>query len=1057
MTRRSRSNLRRDSPLLPLLATALALGCGIPPLIGVWVLDAEVEIALFWVAAISALVAIGLTMIRHRWARISAALAIVFWGAGLAVQAGRWALPTDAQVQECASSEGRIAAGHPDGSRVDLLMPKDGGPVRMEGRVITIPQPAPMGSDWLGHELERDRATRFEIDEVLIGEGSGGGSPSIRGRVRISVSGDVPQLRIGDEVEVRGWLFPARGSRNPRPAPRPDDAWPSGGRSDSIVATVVAGPDAIRRTQPSGGEAFGWIADARATLRARVERVLERAAERPASGPPDPRPALAMTMLFGRGSHDDPETRDHFARSGLSHLVAISGFNFAVLALGAAILLRTFGGPWRATAVCTALLALAYLAVVDDEPSVARAGLVAVVAAGVESLGRRYRSMSLLGLAAVVLLIADPLAIGDPGFQLTFAAVLALRWAATPLARRWYGEDEEAPDSWPEAAVIATRSLIVSCLAVWLVVTPTSVVHFGQVSWLGLPLSIPAIPLGGLAIGNGLAVAAAAAIDERLAVPLAHSWMALTGALLWIAELPARCQVPDLDVGRVGWIWAAIVSVLALVWCRSVLWPIRRIAAVGLLLGWAPIAAAYAETPSDSPEWVMLDVGDGSCHVLRRGERAVIFDAGSLDLGSLGIRTAVPALRAAGVRRIEAVIVSHPNLDHFAAVPAILARFPTERLILNAAMLEAAIREPCSASGKLVEAARLLGVPVEQGAIGRTGQFLGAEWEWLHPDPDVRYAGENDGSQVISVRWLLPDGSFDLLLAGDIEAGGVQDLIRRTPTLVSDVIELPHHGSWRPAVAAWIERIRPAAVFQSTGPERWRRDRWEPVLAGAPRRVTCVDGAVRARVESRPGTGGPLGIRFDRWERSGWLPCGRIDLDRFRPESLAVSGEATSPVAGGSHPQSDRARPRSPRSRARGFRSGRESRSPSSRPRTIVAGLLAYRHEPRGRRTSNRQTGLPSSPLKRMSTCRAEVSIAPRRGRSPPSPVHPRDPACARRRTPVVRTKARFPSREVPEPAGSRDQPPARPRGGTHEGPRVGLESIAVRTLRISMMREAWG
>jgi ComEC/Rec2-related protein len=719
----------------------------------------------------------------------------------------------------------------------------------------------------------------------------------------------------------------------------------------------------------------------------------------------------------------------------LSHLVAISGFNFAVLGIGTAILMRVFGGPWRLTAVVTAGLAAAYLVAVDDEPSVARAGFVAVAGAAAEACGRRYRATSLLGAIAILLLAIDPLAIADPGFQLTFAAVLALRWAASPLGERWYGRDEEAPATAFDACVGAIRSLVVSSIAVWLVVTPLSVVHFGQVSWLGLPLSIVAIPLGGLTIASGLAVASVACIHESLAVPLAHAWVHLTGALLWIAELPSRWQVPDLEVGRVGWAWAAIVSVAAVAWCRSRLWPVRR-AAFGLLaVGWTGVAGAAIRHGHEATlEWVMLDVGDGSCHILRHGDVAVVFDAGSLDLSSLGIRTVAPALRASGVRRLEAVIVSHPNLDHFAAVPAILARFPTERLIVNPVMYEAATRDPDGASGQLLAAAAAFGVPIEIGAAGRREWLAGSSWTWLHPHPDARYAGDNDGSQVIHVQYPVGDRTFDAVLAGDLETAGVRDLIGRNAVPRPHLVELPHHGSWRPAVAAWIESMRPAAVYQSTGPERWQRDRWRDVLSGSTRRVTCVDGAVRARIEVRGEGGTEPVVRLSRWASSRWEPCGIIPIDRDVARELSAA-EAV-PAATGSRPRSGRVRPRSPRSRDPVRRSESESRSIRSRRGSSDDTPRVDLHAPPGRRTSTRCPGHAASPRRRGSTTPSEASTAPTPDHAGSRRRHPPDRVCARSRTREANTTAmcRWPS---PARPGSRKAAIPRPcRERTPEGPR---------------------
>lgn len=1045
MTRRSRSSSRRERPVVPWAAAAFAVGCGLPPMCGTWTLGGDLGTYAFAGAAVSAVGGLVLFGIRSAVAgRGATMVALVLLGSGAVIGAGRWSLVTPADRSAVRAGVVLIPAETGTGSRCDLGVPDEGLPTRLFARVATPPRPPPPGSDWLAHELEHGEGVRFEVEDASID--SGDGKPRrVRGRIRVALASAVNGLGVGDRIEGRGWMFAARTSRNPHPAPRSYDAWPSGGREGSTTATVTLGVDGLRVIGRESNAISTLLRNGRQGLRDRVERLVEAAATRAASGAPDPRPGLALTMLFGRGVRDDPETRDHFARSGLSHLVAISGFNFAVLGLGAAVVMRSVGGPWRLTAVAAAGLAGAYLVVVDDEPSVVRAGFVAVAGAMAEACGRRYRAGSLLGAVAISLLAADPIAITDPGFQLTFGAVLALRWAATPLGQRWYGHDDDAPSTLGDASIGAIRGLIVSSIAVWLVVTPISIVHFGQFSWLGLPLSIIAIPLGGLTIANGLAVAAVAAVDERLAGPLSDAWVWLTGVVLWIAETPARWQVPDIEIGRVGWAWAMIVAVAAVAWCRSRLWPVRRLAASVMAVGWTAVGWEAIQSGRDEAvEWIMLDVGDGSCHILRHGSDAVVFDAGSLDLRSLGIRTATPALRAAGVRRLEAVIVSHPNIDHFAAVPAILAGFPTERLIVNPMMQEAAMRDPGGASGKLLAAARSLRVPVEIGAAGRRERLAGGTWTWLHPPPDARYAGDNDGSQVIHVQWPIDGRTVDAVLAGDLETAGVRDLLDGESPLHPHLVELPHHGSWRPAVAAWIESMDPAAVYQSTGSERWRRDRWNDALSGSLRRVTCIDGAVRAKIESRGG--GPAGpvVTFARWDSSGWRPCGMVSIDR--PTDRELSDSAASPAAVESRRRSGRVRPRSPRSRDPARRAESGSRSDRSRRRTRDGIPRSSRPGPRGRTTSRRRPGRAASPRRPGSTTPWEASTGPyprragRRRRRPPGR------AFARSRTQAASTRARFRSQASVMPRSRRAEPPSRHSVRRPANPRAGRGSARARS-----------
>jgi len=926
-------------PLLPSLAIAWAAGCAIVPTCGPWMVAPDTAWAATAGGLVAGLAALGLA---RPWAakpgsrgaaRTAAILALIGVGllaAGHAIRAAAWAAVPPAVDTLVAEGLVSIPAGDATGVRADLALPRDGMLARVAGRVATSPRPREAGSDRLAAALRREPRSALELSDATV-DAADGSVRTVRGRVRVSMAGDPPDLAVGDRIEATGRLFPREPSPNPRPGASGPDGWPSAGREDSTVATLAlpaSAPCAIVR--PAGRSTAGSLAVFRTTLRDRVEAAL-----------PDrwgwivdpdgrriettPRARLGLSMLFGRGDRDDPEVREHFARSGLSHLVAISGFNFAVLALGCSIAVRSVGAPWRLAAAATALLAGAYFLAVTPEPSVMRAACVATAGAASELGGRRYRSGSLLALAATVILLADPLAIADPGFQLTFAAVLALRWAGTPLLGRWYGAAPGVPASWPDAIAATVRGLAVSTLAVWIAVTPIVVAHFGQVPWAGLPLSLPAIPVAAFAIGNGLLVALLAAIDPALATPAAYAWMACLEATLAFAELPARWSLPDPTLVPPHWSWAALATLAGVGWCRAIRWPVRRAWAGALALAWTPIAWGIAASgPATDGQVTMLAVGDGSCYLVGSGSRIAVFDAGSLDRDSLGARTVVPALLAAGVRRIEAVVVSHPNLDHFTAVPAILARFPTGRLVVNERFLRIAEEMPDSGPGRLRSIADASGVPIAIAGRGTELELAGARWTWLHPGPHERYRKENDSSFVIRVRFPgAPTPT--LLLTGDLEADGVRDLLRHERPDPVDVLELPHHGSWRPEIAALLEIARPRVVLQSTGPERLRRDRWEPYLARTLRRVTCRDHAIRISF------GNDGFARVERWCDGRWAASGRVALGprtsaprRERPSTRRreipvsrVTAEAGRRAGSARRRRSARAPPRSTRSEVR--------------------------------------------------------------------------------------------------------------------------------------------
>jgi len=276
------------------------------------------------------------------------------------------------------------------------------------------------------------------------------------------------------------------------------------------------------------------------------------------------------------------------------------------------------------------------------------------------------------------------------------------------------------------------------------------------------------------------------------------------------------------------------------------------------MISWRPAPALVLDT---------LAVGDGSCHVVRSGGRTLMFDAGSASDPDAGRRTILPALRALGVRSIDILCISHPNLDHFSAVPEIIARLSVGEVCVTPAFIAVAHREPDSAAGVLLDECRRHGVAVRVVSAGDHRSLGSATARWLHPTADAKYGRANDGSMVVAIDV----GSRRVLFTGDIETSAIETLLAVHPRLRADILELPHHGSSNDAARRLVECVRPGVIVQSTGPARLARDAWSDLPTTTRRCVTARDGACRVVVPRD--TGAPLRVeRFIRWDPPRAIP-----------------------------------------------------------------------------------------------------------------------------------------------------------------------------------------
>jgi len=255
----------------------------------------------------------------------------------------------------------------------------------------------------------------------------------------------------------------------------------------------------------------------------------------------------------------------------------------------------------------------------------------------------------------------------------------------------------------------------------------------------------------------------------------------------------------------------------------------------------------------------MLSVGDGSCLLVRAGDDALLWDCGSLR-PSLGVRTIPYALRALGRPRVPVAVVTHANIDHYAALPDAASAIGLRTVYVSAPALETMrAGPPGSAGGVFLDRLGRLGVevlPLSRGdSVPLGGHRLEILWPPADPPPVIR--ARNDRSLVARLAAPTAGGVRTVLLTGDIQRGAMLLLLADAEagavSLDTDVLELPHHGSHHPAAERFFGAVTPAAVLQSTGPRRVGDARWDEERAwlfdrGGSWRVTATEGAVYAEI-----------------------------------------------------------------------------------------------------------------------------------------------------------------------------------------------------------------
>jgi len=599
-------------------------------------------------------------------------------------------------------------------------------------------------------------------------------------------------------------------------------------------------------------------------------------------------PYVRALILGERGDIPAP-VMERFARTGLVHLLAISGLHvglvvgIAFLALGAAGLPRP-----HAAAVCVAALPLLN-ALVVPRPAVQRASLMAAaVLAGIVS-GRRTAPLNGLAIASIVLAMADPWTTRDLGFQLSTAATAAILLAAVPGAP---SPAEDAGGRDPARARGARRllravagragdGLGISCAA-QLGVTPILATATLRLPWTAAALNIVAVPLLGTVLALVLVTLAAAALGpaELARWPAAAAIGGLQGlrSLAALADRPgaalavSAAALPLLVAAGAAGIGLAAVARFGF---RS---PVRGaprrsapIAACGLLLAFAGLLGGPRHDTAAAPvpplRLTAFDIGQGdSLLVETPGRETVLVDTGGSPLSSFdpGATILAPALRARGVRALD-VTISHFDADHAGGLAGLSRELPVDEIWM-------ASPPPPSHPG--LDASHATRVALTAGHQRRAGPCL---WKVLHP-PAVWSAAGAAGANDLSLVLLLRCGRRALLLTGDSEAAAERAWARPGLMPGAGVLKVPHHGSRTSSGPPLLEAVGSRHALISVGWENRFGHPHEEVLESYRRRQIAVyrtdrDGAVSFELGSRIRVGGERWTAGrGRYSVGGWLP-----------------------------------------------------------------------------------------------------------------------------------------------------------------------------------------
>ena len=698
------------------------------------------------------------------WAAALPPLLLLAWLA----RRRRWIFPIVMAV--CCLNAGFFYAATRAQLRMDdALSPEwEGRDVQIVGVISSLPQ-------------HYERSVRFELDvERVITQGA-----VIPAHVALTwwgyaskdgQRGTQPEIKPGERWQLTVRLRRPRGSANPHGFDY--EAWLF--ERDIRATGTVRPKSGSRRVDAMVHRPAYWIEAARERLRARITQALP---DKPYSG-------VLAALAIGDQRAIPADQWQTFTRTGVNHLMSISGLHITMVS---GLVLALAYGLWRRSARLVLYLparkaaviagltaALAYTLLAGFEVPAQRTLYMLTVMAVALWMNRLSAASAVLSIALLVVVLIDPWAVLAAGFWLSFGAVAVILYVSvgrtgTP---HWLA-------TWAQVQWAVTLALMPALLAM-----------FQQVSIISPVANALAIPLVSLVVVPLTLIGMVLPVDWLL--QLAHVIMAWCFiALEWMSNLPAAVWQQHAPPG-----WTVLVAVIgAIILLLPRGFPMRWAGLAGFL----PLfLAAPPPIAEGEMQLTVLDVGHGLAVVARTRDHALLFDTGAAfgPQADSGNRTIVPYLRAAGVKALDVMIVSHDDIDHYGGASSVLQAMPVAHLLTSVPDLDP--------------------LPFEAASAARC--FAGQNWEWngvrfdmLHPTrASYEDASIKDNNRGCVLRIATRHGVA--LIPADIEARAEQQLLATSrEALRAQVLVAPHHGSKTSSTAAFVQAVDPRIVIYPIG------------------------------------------------------------------------------------------------------------------------------------------------------------------------------------------------------------------------------------------------
>ncbi len=672
---------------------------------------------------------------------------------------------------------------------------------------------------------ENDGAEPADSNNSLLQEGKYENNTLFQpasGKIELTVRGNVPEIiRPGEKLLIRATVsrpgrFQAPGSFDyPQYLAHSKSVWVTGWVRSPAHIHKLSTADSL-----SLAEKCVFLPE---QIRQHINVFIDTHLAPPENG-------LYKAILTGDRSSIHPEIYENFKASGTVHLLAISGLHMGLIALAAGFLINWLLRrsarlmltipTWKAAAVLAVPFLIAYAAIAGFQTPVVRSLIMTLVFLVAVTFDRQWHMPSNIATAAAIILILQPEALFTASFQLSFAAIISMAAVLPRIRTLFFTQEQSAPDRNNMAHILAGYVKSAACLSIAAQIgtLPLLLYYFNRFSTLSAVSTVVIEPFLCLwALPMGLIGSCCIQIAPHLADFFFQAGnLGLTTSVTlaqWFARLPfSTVWLPTPSVFMIILYYVALVSFLHMKQKRIAQWTTILGASCLLCL---LLVVRFNNAASTADRITFLDVGQGNATVieLADGFKALIDGGGPhSDRFNVGEAVIAPYLWHRGIRRIDTIIITHPDSDHFNGLPFIIKRFKPKTLWINGDKSENfSYRE-------ILETAREFDIQIKTPNTGET--LYSNSFSRLTNLTPAHFgevlSSDNDRSLVLK----LSSQGKNLLFTGDISTRAEEKLIATEQNLQADILLIAHHGSISSSCEKFLQAVDPQLAVISAGRNR---------------------------------------------------------------------------------------------------------------------------------------------------------------------------------------------------------------------------------------------